>query len=134
MEYILSTKGNRMLKYESHSFTIYWKCHGFRKLLCRSRAVTDDGKIVSCSEHNHPANPSDVAKKNAVNDLKETVTTSNQSTNSILADKLPNLSGNVRILLPKKSSIKRTLRLRTMIQNFRRIYQTSLSLKNCKRH
>jgi len=90
----------------------YWKCAKF-KGGCPSRLTTrtDDGVMTITNEiHNHEAIPQLAETTRAYQAMKERARTSDESTHRIYMGGLASCAVEARTFLPKKNTIKRTLR------------------------
>lgn len=128
LQFVLSEKGKRMLIYEGFLYhknktadtKTYWRCAHYHELHCNSRIVTEaDDEVISASNiHTHAANPVDINKRSVINELKSEVENGiNVNIAAVVSNKAQTTSDNVLSIMPRRSSLKRTLRRSNNSQN-----------------
>jgi hypothetical protein len=124
-EIIKSKRGNDILKYNGFLYRkektigdkIFWRCLEYDSSKCVGRCHTVGDKVMKFTDnHNHIQDLADIAKREVIQNIKNTAVSTQNTTARILADSLI-LSPSVSSKLPKLKSLKRTIQRQRQILN-----------------
>jgi hypothetical protein len=116
-EIIKSKRGNELLVYNGFLFRknhkhiekTIWRCIEYDSTKCPGRCHTEKDKVIlSTDNHNHIQDPADIEKRKVVQNIKNSATSTQNSTSQILAESLV-ISPSVSVKLPKIKVLKRTI-------------------------
>ncbi|XP_077148452.1 uncharacterized protein LOC143809211 [Ranitomeya variabilis] len=135
MNSVLSKRGKKKLVYENHIYIFskrtaddvhsLWVCE--KRLTSKGCVWTNEasGEVVKVTNpHNHAAQAARPEAIRLVNEVVTRARTTQETPQQILTEVISGTHSNVVALLPKKLSLKRTLRLSRQLGNIPRLPQT----------
>lgn len=119
LEFITSEKGKRKLCVNGYLYyqdkkantKIYWKCDKYYKLKCGARITTQEEIILlNSGTHNHIANAAEIEGMKMMNNIRDHAKRTQDAPHFIVSTASVGVSQAAAAILPKVSSIKRTIR------------------------
>ena len=126
LHFVMSNKNCQLLKHDGFLFrkdktlptAQYWKCVQYAPYECKARVVTSNDKVVKYKNiHNHVIDTASVRAKEVLQDMKERATTTQRTTNEVIADSTVGLEASVAGALPDFNLLKRTVQRKRQIVN-----------------
>jgi len=125
-QFIKSKRGKDLFVLEGYTFmksshdkagtAIYWKCTEYHKNKCPGRCTTKNGKLESHkNKHNHLPDQSRIEARLVLQNVKELATSSQLSTQQIVAQSTMSIEPSVAAKLPSTSLMKRAIQKKRKI-------------------